>query len=47
MKLYINCSKNFALSCVNKVTTGKWSFVFVIANVGTWFATVSATKKHF
>ena len=28
-----NCSNNFALSCCDKVTTGTYNFVSVIANV--------------
>ena len=33
-----NCGNNFALSWVDKVTTGTWKFISVIANVGFWFA---------
>ena len=33
LKPDFNCSNNFALSCVDKITTGTYNFVSVIANV--------------
>ena len=33
-----NCCNSFAISSVDKVTTGTWSFVSVIANFAAWFA---------
>ena len=41
-----NCLSGFTLSWVDKVTTETWNFVLVIVNVGTWFATVPATKNN-
>ena len=35
-QLIVNCGNNFALSWVDKVTTGTCRFVSVISNVGTW-----------
>ena len=33
LKTDCNCSNNFSLSCCDKVTTGTYNFVSVIANV--------------
>ena len=33
LKPVFNCSNNFALSCVNKVTNGTYNFVLLIPNV--------------
>ena len=41
-----NCLSGFTLPWVDKVTTETWNFVLVIVNVGTWFATVPATKNN-
>ena len=37
---------SFALSWVDKVTTGTLSFVLVIANVGSWLAIRLSIIKH-
>ena len=39
LKPNFNYGNNFALSWVDKVTTGTWRFLSVIVNVGTWLAT--------
>ena len=41
-----NCFNSFTLSWVNKVMARIKTFVSVLLNVGSWFATVSATKKQ-
>ena len=38
LKPDFNSVNNFALSWVDKVTNGTWSFVSVILNVTSWFA---------
>ena len=43
MKPYFNYSVNFALSWVDKVTTGTWNSVLVIANFTPWFAVAVET----
>ena len=46
MKPAFNYFTSFALSLVNKVTTGRQSFVSVIANVVTWFAEALGNKTE-
>ena len=41
-----NCFNSFTLSWVNKVMARTKTFVLFLLNVGSWFATVSATKKQ-
>ena len=40
-----NYFKSFMLSWVDKVTTGRWSFVSIVVNVDSWFAAAPATKN--
>ena len=40
-----NCCNIFPLSPADKVTTGSWSFVSVIANVVPWFAAAFGITK--
>ena len=46
LKRDFNCSSSFALSWVDKVTTGIYSFVSVIVNVASWLAIGLSILKH-
>ena len=41
-----DCSSSFALSWVDKVTAGTYSFVSVIVNIGSWSAIGLSVIKH-
>ena len=47
LKPFFNCGNNFALSWVDKVTTGTLRVVSVILNVGIWFATLVLNITEF
>ena len=47
LKPDFNCGSHFALSWVDKVTTGTSRFVSVIVNVGTWFAMLVLITTQF
>ena len=45
-KLDFNCSSSFALSWLDKVTTGTYSCVSVSVNVGSWPTIGLSITKH-